>query len=136
MNPTVSENIILFPSIFTTLLDVERVVNNSIPTNFDSPVKRLNKVVLPTEVYPIIDAVGKPDLALLVLCKSFLFSSRRSFFLRTDILLFISNKCTSASYFPNPKKLLVLRFLNAADFQQQYSCRPRSKLPSELCLLQ
>ena len=61
MNPTVSENITLFPLISTILLDVDNVVNNSIPTNFDSPVNRLNRVVFPTEVYPIIDTVGKPE---------------------------------------------------------------------------
>lgn len=82
INPTVSENIILFPPTFTILLDVDSVVNNSIPTNFDSPVKKLNRVVFPTDVYPISDTVRKPDLALPVLWTSFLFSSFKTFFLR------------------------------------------------------
>ena len=92
INPTVSENIILFPSTFTTLLDVDRVVNNSIPTNFDSPVKKLNRVVFPTDVYPMRDTVGKPDLALPVLWTSFLFSSFKTFFLSIDILLLMSSR--------------------------------------------
>jgi hypothetical protein len=92
INPTVSENIILFPPTLTILLDVDSVVNNSIPTNFDSPVTKLNRVVFPTDVYPISDTVGKPDLALPVLWTSFLFSSFKTFFLSTEILLLMSSR--------------------------------------------
>ena len=60
MKPTVSETKTLPRLKLTALVDVDKVVNIPSPAFFDSPVKVLNKVVLPAEVYPASEIVGRP----------------------------------------------------------------------------
>ena len=64
INPTVSViNEISLPS-FNLRVVVVSVVNNSALFSFCSPVKLLNKVVFPAEVYPASEIVLNPSLSL------------------------------------------------------------------------
>lgn len=60
MKPTVSETKTLPGLKITARVDVDNVVNIPFPALLDSPVKVLNRVVLPAEVYPAIETVGRP----------------------------------------------------------------------------
>jgi len=80
IKPTVSViNEISLPS-FNLLVVVVSVVNNSALFSFVSPVKLLNRVVFPADVYPANEIVLNPNLSLPCLCNALCFPAFSNFF--------------------------------------------------------
>ena len=80
IKPTVSViNEISLPS-FSLLVVVVNVVNNSALFSFVSPVKLLNRVVFPADVYPANEIVLNPNLSLPCLCSALCFPAFSNFF--------------------------------------------------------
>src|SRR3990172_5704249 len=67
MNPTVSDRSTFELSIAKDLVEVDKVVKGVFSTFLDSPVRRLNIVVLPAPVYPDNEIVGMLNLCLWIL---------------------------------------------------------------------
>ncbi len=70
INPTVSEINAVCRFIVTRLIVVESVVKSSSFSSCLSPVRKLNKVVFPAEVYPAREIILKPRRCLPRLCNS------------------------------------------------------------------